>query len=179
MDRCLPSRGGAAKALRLGSCKIVSAGIKYRSIADFADPRRRLPGRGRGRYSIVVSTFFPFQTALSALLRSWNPFRFLRRRIDRDPLLSVLPAKLSSIPVSTPAARLRPARVPTHRRADYHRRKIRADPVYAQVVLDSRKQWRAEHADYQKTYWRTHPEAASGTVSDNGSLIGSAASPRL
>jgi hypothetical protein len=23
--------------------------------------------------------------------------------------------------------------------------------VYAQVVLDSRKQWRAEHADYQKT----------------------------
>ena len=37
-----------------------------------------------------------------------------------------------------------------HRRADYHRRKIQADPVYAQVVLDSRKQWRAEHADYQK-----------------------------
>jgi hypothetical protein len=32
--------------------------------------------------------------------------------------------------------------------------------VYAQVVIDSRKQWRAEHADYQKTYWRTHPEAA-------------------
>ena len=26
--------------------------------------------------------------------------------------------------------------------------------------MDSRKQWRAEHADYQKTYWRTHPEAA-------------------
>jgi hypothetical protein len=32
--------------------------------------------------------------------------------------------------------------------------------VYAQVVLDSRNQWRAEHADYQKTYWRTHPVAA-------------------
>jgi hypothetical protein len=32
--------------------------------------------------------------------------------------------------------------------------------VYAQVVVDSRKQWRAEHADYQKSYWRTHPEAA-------------------
>ena len=46
------------------------------------------------------------------------------------------------------------------RRADYHQRKIQADPVYAQVVLDSQKQWRAEHADYQKTYWRTHPEAA-------------------
>ena len=47
-----------------------------------------------------------------------------------------------------------------HRRADYYRRKIQADPVYAQVVLDSRKQWRAQHADYQKTYWRMHPEAA-------------------
>ena len=32
--------------------------------------------------------------------------------------------------------------------------------MYAQVVQDSRKQWRAEHADYQKAYWRTHPEAA-------------------
>lgn len=32
--------------------------------------------------------------------------------------------------------------------------------MYAQVVLDSRRQWRVEHADYQKTYWRTHPEAA-------------------
>jgi hypothetical protein len=47
-----------------------------------------------------------------------------------------------------------------HRRADYHRHKIETDPVYAQVVQDSRKQWRTEHADYQKTYWCTHPEAA-------------------
>lgn len=46
------------------------------------------------------------------------------------------------------------------RRADYHRQKIRTDPLYAQVVKDSRKQWRSEHADYQKTYWQTHPEAA-------------------
>ena len=46
------------------------------------------------------------------------------------------------------------------RRADYHRHKIQTDPVYAQVVVDSRKQWRAEHADYQRTYWRTHPEVA-------------------
>jgi hypothetical protein len=45
-----------------------------------------------------------------------------------------------------------------HRRADYHRKKIQTDPVYAQVVQDSRKQWREEHADYQKSYWRTHPE---------------------
>ncbi len=48
-----------------------------------------------------------------------------------------------------------------HRRADYHRLKIQTNPVYAQVVQDSRKQWRDEHADYQKTYWRTHPEAAA------------------
>jgi hypothetical protein len=46
------------------------------------------------------------------------------------------------------------------RRADYHRQKIRTDPLYAQVVQDSREQWRSEHTDYQKTYWQTHPEAA-------------------
>src|SRR5215472_13865916 len=46
------------------------------------------------------------------------------------------------------------------RRADYHRQKIRTDPLYAQVVWDSRRQWQAEHADYQKTYWQTHPESA-------------------
>jgi hypothetical protein len=27
-------------------------------------------------------------------------------------------------------------------------------------VCDSRRQWQAEHAAYQKTYWQTHPEAA-------------------
>lgn len=47
-----------------------------------------------------------------------------------------------------------------HRRADYHRQKIRTDPLYAQVVRDSRRQWQAEHSDYQKTYWQTHSEAA-------------------
>lgn len=28
------------------------------------------------------------------------------------------------------------------------------------MVRDSRKQWQAEHADYQKSYWQTHPEAS-------------------
>jgi hypothetical protein len=46
------------------------------------------------------------------------------------------------------------------RRADYHRQKIRTDLLYAQVVKDSRDKWRSEHADYQKTYWQTHSEAA-------------------
>ena len=46
------------------------------------------------------------------------------------------------------------------RRADYHRQKIRTDPLYAQVVRDSRRQWQGEHAGYQKTYWQTHPDAA-------------------
>jgi len=46
------------------------------------------------------------------------------------------------------------------RRADYHRRKIESDPVYADVVKDSRKIWREEHPGYQKVYWQTHPEAA-------------------
>ncbi len=46
------------------------------------------------------------------------------------------------------------------RRADYHRRKIQADAVYAEVVRDSRKVWREEHPGYQKVYWQTHAEAA-------------------
>jgi len=46
------------------------------------------------------------------------------------------------------------------RRADYHRQKIRTDLLYAQVVKDSREKWRSEHADYQKSYWQTHSEAA-------------------
>lgn len=46
------------------------------------------------------------------------------------------------------------------RRAEYHRQKIRTDPLYAEVVRDSQKQWRAEHAEYQKAYLQKHPEAA-------------------
>jgi hypothetical protein len=42
------------------------------------------------------------------------------------------------------------------RRAEYHRRKIDADPVYAQVVIDSQKKWRDAHPDYQKTYRQSH-----------------------
>jgi len=44
-----------------------------------------------------------------------------------------------------------------HRRTDYHRRKIRSDPLYAQVV---REKWRDAHTGYQKQYRRTHSEAA-------------------
>ena len=47
-----------------------------------------------------------------------------------------------------------------HRRADYHRQKIRTDPLYAQVVRDSQKQWQSENTGYQKNYWQSHPEAA-------------------
>jgi len=46
------------------------------------------------------------------------------------------------------------------RRAAYHRRKIAADPLYAQVVSDSRKKWRDAHPDYQKNYRQSHPTAA-------------------
>jgi hypothetical protein len=60
------------------------------------------------------------------------------------------------------------------RRAEHHRQKIQTDPLYAEVVCDSRKQWRAEHAEYQKTYWQTHPDAAtdlpSGCVRDTQKL---------
>jgi hypothetical protein len=47
------------------------------------------------------------------------------------------------------------------RRNDYRRRKRQTDPVYAQVVRDSRQKWRDAHPDYQKNYWQTHPEAAA------------------
>lgn len=47
------------------------------------------------------------------------------------------------------------------RRNEYRRRKRQTDPIYAQVVRDSRDKWRAAHPDYQKTYWQTHPEAAA------------------
>ena len=46
------------------------------------------------------------------------------------------------------------------RRAEYHRRKVDADPLYAQVVSDSRKKWRDAHPDYQKNYRQSHPTAA-------------------
>lgn len=45
------------------------------------------------------------------------------------------------------------------RRRDYHQRKIRSDPLYAQVVRESRKKWRDEHPGYQKRYRQTHPGA--------------------
>ena len=45
------------------------------------------------------------------------------------------------------------------RRAEYHHRKIATDPLYAQVVSDSRKKWRDAHPDYQKSYRQSHPTA--------------------
>jgi hypothetical protein len=45
------------------------------------------------------------------------------------------------------------------RRRDYHRRKIRSDPLYAQVVRESRKKWRDAHPGYQKQYRKKHPQA--------------------
>ena len=46
------------------------------------------------------------------------------------------------------------------RRAEYHRGRIAADPVYAQIVGDSRQKWRESHPGYQKTYRQNHPSAA-------------------
>jgi hypothetical protein len=46
----------------------------------------------------------------------------------------------------------------SRRRADYHREKIRCDPVYRQVVRDSQKKWRDEHPRYTKDYRDSHPE---------------------
>lgn len=45
------------------------------------------------------------------------------------------------------------------RRAEYHRAKIRSDPVYRQVVRDSQKKWRDSHPSYNKDYRQQHPDA--------------------
>ena len=43
------------------------------------------------------------------------------------------------------------------RRTDYHRRKLRTDPEYRQVVRESQKQWWDEHPDYQKQRRQQNP----------------------
>lgn len=45
------------------------------------------------------------------------------------------------------------------RHRDYHRSKLRSDPLYPQIVRDSRKKWRDAHPGYQKHYRQTHPQA--------------------
>jgi hypothetical protein len=46
------------------------------------------------------------------------------------------------------------------RRSDYHRRKLQSDPLYRQVVSDSRRKWREAHPDYSRHYRQQHPAAA-------------------
>jgi len=46
------------------------------------------------------------------------------------------------------------------RRAEYHRQKIAADPVYRQVCRDSPQKWRSRHPDYWRRYREQHPAAA-------------------
>jgi hypothetical protein len=45
------------------------------------------------------------------------------------------------------------------RHREYHRQKIRADPVYRETCLNSQKQWQATHPDYPKQYRQQHPES--------------------
>lgn len=47
------------------------------------------------------------------------------------------------------------------RRNEYRLRKRQTDPVYAEVVRDSRRKWRDAHPDYQKKYWQNHADAAA------------------
>jgi hypothetical protein len=42
------------------------------------------------------------------------------------------------------------------RRADYHRRKLEADPEYRQIAHDSQKKWREAHPDYLPHYRAAH-----------------------
>ena len=45
------------------------------------------------------------------------------------------------------------------RRADYHRQKMAADPVYRQVCRDSPQKWRSRNPDYWRQYREQHPAA--------------------
>jgi hypothetical protein len=45
------------------------------------------------------------------------------------------------------------------RRAEYHRRKIAADPEYRQVCLDSPQKWRSRNPDYWRHYREQHPDS--------------------
>ena len=44
------------------------------------------------------------------------------------------------------------------RKREYHRRKLKTDVLYRQVVRESRKQWRDEHRDYQRQRRQRQPE---------------------
>ncbi len=45
------------------------------------------------------------------------------------------------------------------RRAEYHRWKRHADPVYRQVCRDSQKKWWDAHPTYKREYRQRHPDA--------------------
>jgi hypothetical protein len=44
------------------------------------------------------------------------------------------------------------------RRTDYHRQKLRTDPVYRQVAQDSQRKWRQAHPDYLRQYLAQHAD---------------------
>jgi len=46
------------------------------------------------------------------------------------------------------------------RRTEYHRKKIRTDFEYAQIVRDSQKKWREAHPGYSQQYRQKHLDAA-------------------
>jgi hypothetical protein len=73
--------------------------------------------------------------------------RSLRCRRDPERLLS-----LQQAVCSRPECQRR-------RRADYHRRRLEADPEYRQIAHDSQKKWREAHPDYIPHYRAEHPEA--------------------
>ena len=65
------------------------------------------------------------------------------------------------------------------RRADYHRRKLEADPEYRQIVHDRQKKWREAHADYLPRYRAQHPEPTNEIAYGSNGGTKSAASGGL
>jgi hypothetical protein len=66
-----------------------------------------------------------------------------------------------------------------HRRADYHRLKIQTDPVYAQVVQDSRSNGGTSTPIIRRPIGAPIRKPPRATVIDNCNSTGSAVSPRL
>jgi hypothetical protein len=44
------------------------------------------------------------------------------------------------------------------RRQNYHRQKLKTDPLYRQVCQESQQKWRACHRGYSRQYRQAHPE---------------------
>ena len=130
------------------------------------EKRHHFGGKGRSQWSQLETHW---RGSVSTLHHLLNLFRrlasdFLKGSTDPgESICRAVVAVASSHSNPRSSARTRASAASriasASRRAEYHRRKIETDPVYAEVVNDSRKKWRDAHPDYQKTYRQSHEAA--------------------